>query len=40
LLAAAARLITTGRRRILRLSKRWPWTDLITTGHQRLVALA
>ena len=40
LLAVAARLITTGRRRILRLSKRWPWTDLITTGHQRLVALA
>jgi Transposase DDE domain group 1 len=40
LLAVAAHLITTGRRRILRLSKRWPWTDLITTGHQRLVALA
>src|SRR4029077_574657 len=40
LLAVAARLITTGRRRILRLAKRWPWTDLITTGHQRLVALA
>ena len=40
LLAVAARLITTGRRRILRLSKRWPWTDLITTGHQRLLALA
>ena len=40
LLAVAGRLITTGRRRILRLSKRWPWTDLITTGHQRLVALA
>src|SRR6476660_4644812 len=40
LLAVAARLITTGRRRTLRLSKRWPWTDLITTGHQRPVALA
>ena len=36
----AARLITTGPRRILRLSNRWTWTDLITTGHQRLVALA
>ena len=24
------------RRRILRLSKRCPWTDLILTGHQRL----
>ncbi len=40
LLSVAARLITTGRRRILRLSKRWPWADLVTTGHQRLVALA
>lgn len=40
LLAVAARLITTGRRRILRLSKRWPWADLVTSGHQRLAALA
>jgi len=40
LLTVAARLITTGRRRILRLSKRWPWSDLITGGHHRLVALA
>ena len=40
LLAVAARLITTGRRRILRLSKRWPWADLITSGHQQLAALA
>ncbi len=40
ILAVAARLITTGRRRILRFSKRWPWTDLITSGHQRLAALA
>jgi hypothetical protein len=39
LLAVAARLITTGRRRILRLPKRWPWADLITTGHQHLAAL-
>ena len=39
LLAVAGRLITTGRRRILRLSKRWPWTDLITSGHHRLAAL-
>ena len=39
LLAVAARIITTGRRRILRLSRRWPWTDLITSGHQRLAAL-
>ena len=40
ILAVAARLITTGRRRTLRLSKRWPWTDLLTHGHQHLAALA
>ncbi|MGH3555425.1 MAG: IS1380 family transposase, partial [Mycobacterium sp.] len=39
LMTVAARLITTGRRRILRLSKRWPWTALITSGHNRLAAL-
>jgi Transposase DDE domain group 1 len=39
LLAVAARLITTGRRRILRLPKRWPWADLITSGHRHLAAL-
>ena len=39
LLAVAGRLITTGRRRILRLSQRWPWTDLITIGHHRLALL-
>ena len=39
LLAVAGRIITTGRRRILRLSQRWPWTDLITRGHRRLAAL-
>lgn len=39
LLAVAARVITTGRRRILRLNARWPWTDLITGAHQRLAAL-
>lgn len=39
ILAVAGRLITTGRRRILRLSRRWPWTDLITSAHRRLAAL-
>ena len=39
LLAVAGRLIKTGRRRILRLSNRWPWADLITAGHQRLAVL-
>jgi Transposase DDE domain group 1 len=40
LLTVAGRIITTGRRSILRLSRRWPWTELITSGHQRLAALA
>jgi Transposase DDE domain group 1 len=39
MLAVAGRIITTGRRHILRLSRRWPCSDLITTGHQRLIAL-
>ncbi|MGJ9424197.1 IS1380 family transposase [Aeromicrobium sp. CF3.5] len=39
LLAVAGRIITTARRRILRLPKRWPWTDLILTGHRRLAAI-
>jgi hypothetical protein len=36
LLAVAGRVITTGRRRILRISKRWPWADLVTGGHREL----
>jgi hypothetical protein len=32
LLTVAARLITTGRRRIPRLLQRWSWSDLITGG--------
>jgi len=39
LLAVAGRVITTGRRRILRLSQRWPWADLVVGGHRRLTAL-
>jgi len=39
LLGVAARLITTGRRRILRLSRRWPWSDLLTNGQRNLAAL-
>lgn len=39
LLAVAGRVITTSRRRILRLSQRWPWADLVTGGHRRLAAL-
>jgi hypothetical protein len=39
LLAVAGRVITTGRRRILRLSGRWPWADLVIGGHTRLAAI-
>jgi len=39
LLAIAGRVITTGRRQILRLSRRWPWADLVVGGHRRLAAL-
>jgi len=31
--AVAGRLITSGRRRTLRISRRWPWAALITAGH-------
>jgi hypothetical protein len=36
LFSAAAHLVTTGRRRILRLAKHWPWTDVITSALTRL----
>ncbi|GAA2137393.1 IS1380 family transposase [Kitasatospora kazusensis] len=39
LFSAAARLVTTGRRRILRLARHWPWTDVITAAFTRLQAL-
>lgn len=39
LFSVAAQLTTTGRRRILRLSKHWPWTGEITDALQRLAAL-
>ncbi|MCF3137594.1 IS1380 family transposase [Streptomyces olivochromogenes] len=39
LFSAAAQLITTGRRRYLRLAKHWPWTDVITDALDRLHAL-
>ena len=34
--AVAGRIITTGRRRIPRIPKRWPWADLITSCHTAL----
>ncbi|GHA01365.1 IS1380 family transposase [Streptomyces echinoruber] len=39
LFSAAAQLVTSGRRRILRLARHWPWTDLITHALQRLATL-
>lgn len=39
LLSTAAQLITTGRRRYLRLAKHWPWTHVITEALERLHAL-
>ncbi len=39
LLSAAAQLVTTGRRRILRLARRWPWTNVINDALARLDAL-
>lgn len=40
LFSAAAQLVTTtGHRRQLRFTARWPWTDVITRAIQRLAAL-
>ncbi|GGU32500.1 hypothetical protein GCM10010289_62260 [Streptomyces violascens] len=39
LFSTAAQLVTTGRRRYLRLAKHWPWTDVITDALNRLHAL-
>ncbi|MFF4309894.1 IS1380 family transposase [Streptomyces sp. NPDC001507] len=39
LFSATAQLVTTGRRRWLRLARHWPWTHVITTAFERLQAL-
>ncbi|WP_329184161.1 IS1380 family transposase [Actinacidiphila glaucinigra] len=39
LFSTAAQLVTTGRRRVLRLAAHWPWTDVITQALQHLAAL-
>lgn len=39
LFSAAAQLVNTGRRRWLRFTARWPWTDVITHAIGRLQAL-
>ncbi len=40
LFSAAAQLVTTGRRRVLRLARHWPWVDVITGALNRLHATA
>ncbi|MER5917267.1 IS1380 family transposase, partial [Streptomyces sp. NPDC001982] len=39
LFSVAAQLITTGRRRVLRLAQHWPWADVIKAAFTRLRAL-
>ncbi|MHC3455696.1 IS1380 family transposase [Streptomyces prasinus] len=39
LFTAAGQLVTTGRRRILRLARHWPWTGHITAALERLALL-
>ncbi|WP_406173423.1 IS1380 family transposase [Streptomyces sp. NBC_00996] len=39
LFSTAAQLVTTGRRRYLRLARHWPWTDVINDALDRLHAL-
>ncbi|MFG3662168.1 hypothetical protein [Streptomyces sp. NPDC047706] len=36
---SAGQLVTTGRRRILRLARHWPWTGDITAALERLAVL-
>jgi hypothetical protein len=39
LFSAAAQLVTTGRRRILRIARHWPWTGEVTGALERLALL-
>lgn len=39
LFSAAAQILTTGRRRWLRFTAKWPWTDVITQALNRLQSL-
>ncbi len=39
LLNIAGRIVTTGRRHLLRLPRGWPWTDPLLAGHHRLAVL-
>ncbi len=39
LFSAAAQLVTTARRRWLRIARHWPWTHVITAAFDRLQTL-
>lgn len=40
LLSVAGRIVRTARRRLLRLPRDWPWSNVVLAGHHRLVALS
>lgn len=40
LLSMAGRIVRTARRRLLRLPRDWPWSDVVLAGHHRLAALS
>jgi hypothetical protein len=40
LLSVAGRIVRTARRRLLRLPRDWPWSDVLLAGHRRLAALS
>lgn len=39
LFTTTGHLVTTGRQRILRLARHWPWTSHVTTALERLTQL-
>jgi hypothetical protein len=39
ILAVAGRIVRTARRRLLKIDPAWPWAEMITTAHARLLAL-
>ena len=39
IVAVVGRIVRTARRRLLKIGPAWPWADVITTAHARLIAL-
>ncbi|MGH4016084.1 MAG: transposase [Pseudonocardiaceae bacterium] len=39
ILAVAGQIVTTGRQHLLKIDPSWPWAEVITTAHARLLAL-